>query len=420
MTELALKIRSGVKSVLSFVTHQQRPFKVNLARASIQNFFVHLTTQYQSIYTLSLGASPLHLGIINGIGGLAAAGISTPTGWLTGRYGIRQMYIWGAPLMALGALMFAVAADWVWLIPATFIASLSLRWMITACSMVCGSYLKTQERATGMQLCDTISAIPRLASPLLAAVIITQFGGLNEKGIRPLYYLQIVGMMVILILVLLKFDDPLKGSRARSEGFFEGIRLVFERGTKVKTWILYLFMSTASMFMSSTYISVYAAEEKGADQFILGGMATASIVLPLLLSLVVGRLADVFGRKKIISILIPLYALSFLMLLFAQNPVWILVSGFFQGFLMLVFITENAVSAELVPLQLMGSWFGLLGLFRGLASVAGPLLGGVIWSGLGPNPVLVSLVAIEASKLVILLTVPETLNSNKYDARAKS
>ena len=410
VVDLASQIKIGVGRALGFVAHQQRPFKVNLVRASIQNFFIYLTMQYQSIYILALGASPLQLGFINGIGGLAAAGIATPTGWLTSRYGIRQMFIVGAPLMALGALLFATAPDWIWLIPATFVASLALRWMITACSMVCGGYLKSQERATGMQLCDTISAVPRLASPLLAAVMITQFGGLNANGIRPLYYLQIAGMAAILILVLFRFEDPLRNSRARSEGFLEGIRLVFQKGTKVKSWILYIFMSTTSMFMSSTYISVYAAQVKAADQFVIGGMATASVVLPLILSLATGRLADTVGRRKVISIMVPLNALSFVVLLLAQNPLWILASGMLQGFSMLVFITENAVSAELVPFQIMGSWFGLLGLFRGLASVAGPLVGGVIWSALGPNLVMISLVAIEASKIAILLTIPETLN----------
>lgn len=142
------------------------------------------------------------------------------------------------------------------------------------------------------------------------------------------------------------------------------------------------------MFMSSTYLSVYAADVKNADQYLLGGMATASVVLPLILSLPIGRLVDTFGRKKIIILLIPLYRLSFVTLLLAHGPLMIIVSGFFQGFSMLTFITENAIAAELVPLEFLGSWLGFLVFFKGLASVGDQVFGGIIWSIFGPNAVL--------------------------------
>ncbi|MBS7631541.1 MFS transporter [Candidatus Bathyarchaeota archaeon] len=399
--------------VFGFISRQQEPFKANLVRTSIQNFFYNLTNQYQPIYMMALGANPLELGVINGIGGLAAAAVSTPIGWLVSRYGVRWMYLVGLPIMAFGAFLFAVAPNWVWLIPAIFVSSLSFRWMVTSCSMVCGSYLKNEERATGMQLCDTISSIPRIASPLIAAVVITIFGGLNEKGIRPLYGLQIIGIAFIFIFVLLKFEDPLMHGRAYSGGFFESLRIALSKSNRVKAWILFTTLSTLSMFMSSTYLSVYAADIKNADQYLLGGMATAAVVLPLLLSLPIGRLADTFGRKKIILLLIPLYCLSFVTLLLAQDPLMVIVSGIFQGFSMLIFITENAIAAELVPLESLGNWLGFLGFFRGLASVGGPVLGGIIWSVFGPSTVLFSLIILELSKLLVLqIGIPETLQKH--------
>lgn len=407
---MTIRIENVLYKVFGFISRQQEPFKVNLVRASIQNFFYNLTNQYQPVYMMVLGATHLQLGIINGIGGLVAALISIPIGWMVSRHGIKWMYLVGLPMTALGALLFVIASNWVWLIPSILISSISFRWMITSCSMVCGSYLKNEERATGMQLCDTISSIPRIVSPLIAAWVITTFGGLNENGIRPLYIFQIIGMVLIFIFVLLKFEDPLACSRAVSEGFVENIRIALSKGSNVKVWTIFTSLSTFSMFISSTYLSVYAVEAKNADQYLLGGMATASVVLPLLLSLPVGRLADTFGRKKIISLLIPLYCLSFVTLLLAQDPLLVIISGIFQGFSMLIFITENAIATELVPLEFLGSWLGLLGLFRGLASVSGPIFGGIIWSIFGSNAVIFLLIIIEALKLIMLQTaMPETL-----------
>ncbi|MGQ9680350.1 MAG: MFS transporter [Candidatus Bathyarchaeia archaeon] len=407
---MTIRIENVLYKVFGFISRQQEPFKVNLVRASIQNFFYNLTNQYQPVYMMVLGATHLQLGIINGIGGLVAALTSIPIGWMVSRYGIKWMYLVGLPMTALGALLFVIASNWVWLIPSILISSISFRWVITSCSMVCGSYLKNEERATGMQLCDTISSIPRIVSPLIAAWVITIFGGLNENGIRPLYILQIIGMVLIFIFVLLKFEDPLACSRAVSKGFVENIRIALSKGSNVKVWTIFTSLSTFSMFISSTYLSVYAVEAKNADQYLLGGMATASVVLPLLLSLPVGRLADTFGRKKIISLLIPLYCLSFVTLLLAQDPLLVIISGIFQGFSMLIFITENAIAAELVPLEFLGSWLGFLGLFRGLASVSGPIFGGIIWSIFGSNAILFLLIIIEALKLIMLQTaMSETL-----------
>jgi MFS family permease len=404
-------LRESLAKAAGFVSRQQKPFKINLVRSTIQNFSSSLSQQYQSIYTVALGATPLQLGMVNSIGGIASAIVSTPMGWLTGKYGIRKMYLAATPLWILSALMFAWAQDWVTVIPALFLATLSTRMTLTACSMVCGSYLKSEDRATGMQFCDTISAMPRLFAPMIAAFLISSFGGLNANGIRPLYYLQAAGVVVTLALVIRWFYDPLRGgtASARSMGFRDGLRQVFREGTRIKTWTLYVVLSTIDMTMSGTYLTVFAQQYRGADQFVLGSMASVSTVVPLLLSLLVGRLADTVGRKKTIMLLTPLYVLSYILLLIADSPFLLLLSGLFQGFAMLVFITENAIAAELMPLQLLGSWYGLLGLFRGLASVAGPLLGGFIWSSLNPSALFYLLIVVWAVKIMLLTTMPETL-----------
>jgi len=404
-------LRESLGKAAGFVSRQQKSFKVNLVRSTIQNFSMSLSQQYQSIYIVALGATPLQLGMVNSIGGIASAVVSTPMGWLTGKYGIRRMYLVAVPLWTLSTLMFASAQDWVTVIPALFLATLSTRMTLTACSMVCGSYLKSEDRATGMQLCDTISAMPRLFAPMIAAFLISSFGGLNANGIRPLYFLQAAGLVVMLGLVVRWFYDPLRGgtASAKSMGFREGLRQVFSEGTRIKTWILFVSLSSIDMMMSGTYLSVFAQQHRGADQYVLGSMAAVSTVVPLLLGLLVGRLADTVGRKKTIMLLTPLYALSYVLLLYADSPFWLLLSGLFQGFAMLTFITENAMTAEVIPLQLLGSWFGLLGLFRGLASVAGPLLGGLVWTSLSPSAVFYLLIVVGAMKLLLLTAMPETL-----------
>lgn len=401
-----------VKGILAFVKRQKKPFKVNMVRASLQGFLLSLTKQYQSIYIVEKGASPFELGLLNSIGGVASAFISPPTGWLADKYGIKKALLLVTALMALTAFIFAEAPDWISIIPAMLVFMLSTRMVGTVCPMVCGSYLKNEERATGMQLCDTLSAIPSMFSPLIAAAIITKFGGLKPEGIQPLYYIQTLGFVLIFIFVLKEYRDLLERKSIESaRGFVSGVREVLDEGAAVKRWILYMSLSTFSLFVSSTYLPLFVKEVKCGDQYVIGAMATASMLVPLLLAIPTGRLADSIGRKKVIYITTIIYCTSIILLIYAPNSTFIIASGILQGFWMLFGVTQGAMSAELVPTHLLGKWYGLLGIFNGIMSVVAPLIGGLIWSVVGPTQVLLSIILAQMLKVTLLwIVIPETLD----------
>jgi MFS family permease len=403
----------AINKLVEFVKRQQKPFKVNMVRASAGAFLNSLTKQYRSIYILRLGATPFQLGLVNSIGGIGGTVISPPIGWLADKHGIRKIFLLGIPIMALSSLLFAIASDWTATIPAMFLTLLATQLLATACPMVCGSYLKNEERATGKQLCDTLSAIPTLAAPMVAAMLITRFGGLSAEGIRPLYFLQAAGFLMVLAFTYkFYFDTINKQTALIPSSFVEDMRQVFERGTAVKQWIAYIFLSSTSMYLSMTYLPAFVTEIKNGDEFVVGGMATASMILPLLLALLLGRVADVFGRKKVLYTTIPLYCTSILLLIYAQNIMMLLVSGVLQGFYLLSVVTQGAITAELVPVSLLGRWHGTLNLFRGIASITSPVVGGLIWTSIGPNYVFIFIIFIEALKVILLwLTVPETLRT---------
>lgn len=98
---------------------------------------------------MRLGATPLQLGVVENVGDIAGTVIALPVGWLADRYSIRKMFLLATPIMVLGSLLLAVASDWIVAVPAVFLALVAVRLFETACPMVCGSYLKNEERATG-------------------------------------------------------------------------------------------------------------------------------------------------------------------------------------------------------------------------------------------------------------------------------
>ena len=399
------------EKLIKFVKKQPKPFKVNMARSSSNTFLTRLTDQFRSIYILRLGATPFQLGLVNSIGGIAGAAIALPSGLLADREGIRKMFLLATPIMTLGSLLFAISFDWTVTIPAMFLTLLATQLFNIACPMVCGSYLKNEERATGKQLCDTISAIPTLIAPIIAATLIMQFGGLSAEGIRPLYFLQAAGFLLVLAFTYKFYFDTLnKQTYPVRLSFARDIGQVFEKGTAVKRWIAYIFLSSSTYYLSMTYLPAFVTEVKHGDEFIVGGITAASMVLPLLLALLLGRAADTFGRKKVLYVTIPLYCTSILLLIYAQDATMLLISGVLQGFYLLSAVTQGAITAELLPVSLLGRWYGILNLFGGLAGIVAPIIGGSIWIAVGPNYVFLSIILIEMSKLIILwLTIPETL-----------
>lgn len=404
-------IKELLENLAKFIERQPKPFKVNMIRASAGAFLDNLTKQYRSVYILRLGATPFQLGIVTSIAGIAGTAIALPTGWLADKHGIRKMFLIAVPAIALGSLLFALALDWIATIPAMLLAMLGFQLLGIACPMVCGSYLKNEERATGKQLCDTISAISTLIAPMVAAILITRFGGLEAEGIRPLFWLQALGFVLVLSFTYkFYFDTERTKASSTSSGFTESIEQVFRRGAAVKPWVLYTFLSSMTFYTSMTYLSAFVTEVKLGDEFIVGGMTTASMVLPLLISLLLGRAADTFGRKRVLYVTTPLYCMSILMLIYAQDATMLLISGVLQGFYLLSAVTQGAITAELVPVFLLGRWYGILNLLGGLASVTAPVIGGFIWTTIGPNYVFFFMILIEASKMFILwLAIPETL-----------
>jgi MFS family permease len=407
-----------VKAV-RFVSRQEKAFRVNMLRAAGSYFLTTLALQYQPIFIAALGATPFQLGVANSIGGLSAAAIALPTGWLADRYGVRRIFLAAMALMLFGAFLFASAETWVIIIPALLIANLGLQMEAAACPTVCGSCLKDEERATGMGLCDTLAATPGLMAPLIGAIVITRFGGLNAGGIRPLYYLQIIGFSLILIFVLIEFTEPKKRQALQiSSGFSGSIRQLFVRGIKLKTWILFVSLSTIPLYMATMiYVPFFAAKMKHADEFVLGGMAMASVVVPLLLSIPMGRVADRIGRKKILYLTMSIYCLSLLILVYAVDSTMLLLSGVLQGFLTLAAVTRGAMTAELVPTALLGRTFGILGLFRGLVMILAPIVGGILWSSTGPESIFFLIVALQVLGMLLLFTMPETLREEHATLR---
>ena len=397
-----------IQKGLNFFRRQQTAYKSNMARLLVSNFSLSLTQQYQPLYITELGATPMELGYVSSLGGVASTLVSIPLGWLADRYGIKRTLISGLIVAAIGYALFGAANQWQTTAIAMMIATMAIQGLMTICPMICGHSLAGTERATGMQLCDTVVAFPRFIAPVVGAFIITRFGGISAQGIRPLFWLEAGGLLLAALIVYLLFSNPVRLDSGEPPKLLEGFKRVLQEGKVVKRWVAVTMLSVIPVFMA-VYIPLYARDLKGASQYTLGLMDSAYWLLIFLTAIPMGLAADKYGKKKVIFLLTPLYILSLVALMYAPSGIFLVLSGLLSGTIWLTLVTQVSVWGDLVPLELLGSWSGLLGLSRGVMGILSPVIGGFLWNSLGPDSLIYFLILTQVARAVILATIPSSI-----------
>jgi MFS family permease len=383
----------AIRRVIGFIARQKHNYRVAITRAAANNFLLNLTAQYDSIYTVGLGADSVELGSISSIGNGIGAILSSPIGWLMDRYGLKRLYLLGMALMAGSAMVYALASSWEAIIVAMVLFSVSTRFIGTGCSVICADSVRNKDRVTAQNICVTIASLLAMLSPLVAARLVTLYGGLNVEGIRPLYTIRFVGYLLVLFFLTAQLKDLQPASETNIDsksGFVGDFKQLFVGKGPLKRWLLVASLTWFPMAMTTPFLQLFAHQTKGADQYLLSIMATATVLTQVLFGIPLGRLADKIGRKKAFTLIL---------------------AGALQTFYFIASGVTNAMTLELVPVNRMGRWSGLIGLFRGLVTIPAPILGGLIWDNLNPMYVFLLPIGVDfLLKLPLLATIPETLS----------
>jgi MFS family permease len=406
---------SFIRELREVWRRQHLNWRTVVTRAVFNRFFNQMVTQYSNIYIRALGASPIELGAVNSASGLGSTMVSLPLGYMQDRYSVRKLYLVGVALATFVPLLYALAFRWEFIAVAILLSGLTAR--LASCVIICDLSLPNEDRATGKALCEGIGALPGLLAPTAAAIIITWFGGLTAEGIRPLFWIQFVVQVILFLFVALKLSEverpKLESKRFDPVGDF---REVFRRGSSTKRWLLFLSLNMFSSGLMVPYRYPYANEIKGANQFIIGGIATATVLTEAIFATPMGRMADRIGRKKLFFMLLPLSCLSNIIYILAPSPEWLLLAGFLAGFRMVAMFSYGSMTPELVPRDCIGRWRGLIGLCTGLVSIPAPIIGGLIWENLGPEWVFIFPIIIDLfMRVPLLYSVPETLHNSRMD-----
>ena len=410
--QIANKTIDAIAKAIGFLRRQPRDWKVTVVRSSTAMFFYQLIFPYLSVYTIALGATATQLGIVNSAGMVIAGLVGPFIGWLIDRTGVKRIYLTGISLLAISYLTYGLAQSW-----AIIIIALAAYWLGNAgtghsCSVICGNSLSNEDRATGMSLCETFaSGLLGIAAPMLGALLVATYGGVNVSGIRPLFFLCLAGTGVTFLLILTQLSNRRwEGPGNAGLNFFKGVREVFKQERNLKRWLVITSVGFLPMGMLLPFTQPFAHEVKGVNQYVLGAMVTGFALTPLLFGIPAGRLADRIGRKRVLYLTIPLVWISSLILIWAPSPGFLVLAGILQGFYFVSAMVAGAMTFELVPPEQMGRWLGVLRFCRLLLAAGGAYLAGTIWDNVGPQYVFLTVMGLDLFiRIPLLIGMPETL-----------
>jgi MFS family permease len=410
-----------IRKAIGFVTRQKHNYRVAITRSAASSFLLNLTAQYDSIYAVALGADSVALGAIGSVSSGISALISAPAGWLADRHGVKPFFLLSVGLLAGAALMYALAPTWQVIIGGAVLASISMRLIGTGCSVICADSVRNEDRATAQNLCVAVASSLSMIAPLVAALLVTALGGMTAASIRPLYYIRFVGYGLVFLFVAAQLNEP-EGVRTAGPtttlGFVGDFRQVLESGGPLRRWLWVASLTWFPMAMTSPFLPLFAHQVKGADQYLLGLLTMAPVLTRFLVGIPLGRLADRIGRKKVIYLLTPLWYASHLLLIFSVNSATLILAGALQTFYFVSVGITGAMTMELVSVERMGKWSGLVGFFRGLVSIPAPVIGGLIWREWGPMYVFVVPLALDLLlRIPLLATIPETLGTRPASSK---
>jgi MFS family permease len=352
------------------------------------------------------------IGLLNSVSAFISMIISMPVGYITDKYDLKKIIGAGMLLNIVMIAFYAFAQDWKWIFIAMVVSPLTMSLMFRSQQVIITNGLKEKDRATGMGLRMQIAMALGLVSPLLAAFIVNRLGGLNVDGIRPLYYIRLIGLIVVYSYVYLRLGNTIPAQRKEtSKGFLSEFSEVLKTGgRKLKIMIIVGALGSLVWSTLQSFTYLYAAEIKGANEILLGLLPTTETIAYVLFATPLNRIADEKGRKRAFLLVRPALWLSFVITILSPNQYWLLAAWFLRG-VAISTSAYNTLFLELVPPEMRGRWMGLNNVFSAMVRIGAPLLGGLLYSS--SIPALVFIIPLIVDMFIrtpiLHFWIPETL-----------
>ena len=322
-----------------------------------------------------LGVSVLTLGLIEGFAEGAASVIKAFSGMLSDYLKKRKILIViGYGLSTLTKPFFALASTATWIFAARFVDRLGKGIRGAPRDSLIADSTSTKIRGAAYSLRQSLDTLGALLGPIIAIIILY----LTTNNFRfVLWFAVIPAVLCIVVLIFGVKETTLKKNVLKKKSYF-----LFKNFSKITPviWLFFLTVFILNLGHFSEAFLLLRSQEIGLKVsfipivFVVMNVAYAIVAVPF------GHLADKIGFFIPIVCGFLILVLSNIILaltngiewMFAGIIFWGIHLGMTQGLLL-------AIVAQLSPLELRGTSFGLLHSITGAALFVASLIAGYLW-----------------------------------------
>ena len=326
-----------------------------------------------------LGASMFVVGIIEGVAESAALIVKVFSGMLSDYLGRRKgLTVFGYGLSALSKPIFALAGTVYWVFFARFMDRIGKGIRGAPRDALVADLTPKEIRGAAYGLRQSLDTVGAFVGPLLAIVLMIMLAG----NFRLVFWFAAIPAFLAVMLLVTGVKEP---DRIRAEGEVSPpIQLATLKQFDPAYWWIVTIGGVFTLARFSEAFLILRAQDIGLPDAYAPSILVIMNIIYALSAYPAGRLTDRINHNNlIVAGLVVLIAADVLLahaqglgLVFAGVMLWGLHMGITQGLL-------ATMIADVAPVTLRGSAFGIFNLVSGIAMLFASVLAGILWDVYG-------------------------------------
>ena len=376
---------------------------LNIFLLGLVSFFSDVSTEM--VYPLiplyltgAFGATPILVGLIEGIAESVASLLKVFSGYFTDRYQHKKpVAFFGYSTGLIYKLALLIASSWAGVLGARVIDRIGKGIRTAPRDVLVSESADRKSMGKAFGIHKALDMAGSALGILFAYLLLTRVGS-GTVAFKRLFLLSVIPAALGLI-ILLFVKEKKKPRSLAAEPFWKRMKDV---NGNLRLYLLVAFIFTLGN-SSNTFLLLRAKN--------LGYTDTNVVLLYLcfnltaaILSVPFGRLSDKIGRKKVLVGGYLAFSVVYFGFAFATSG-WMLIGVFIlYGFYSAMTAgVERAFTAEISPKELKGTMLGLLATIQGVALLPASVIAGLLWNLLGPKAPFIFGAVLSFSAAIILL-----------------